>query len=525
MSTNLTFITNEGDKNLLQRFKVLINDTNFFDVLVGYFYTSGFYAIYKSLEKTEKIRILIGINTDRQIVESIQQVRDLEQQTLQFSHAEVNEQFPQEIISEMENSENNIKVEEGVNKFKEWLRSGKLEIKAYPSQKIHAKLYIMTFADKGNSAGRVIVGSSNFTQAGLVDNLEFNVELRSKTDYQFALDKFNELWENAVDVKDKYLETIETKTWLNNAITPYQLYLKFLYEYFKDEIKQTEDVFLKYIPSEFKKLEYQKQAVLNARKILEEYGGVFISDVVGLGKTYVSAILASQLDGRTLVIASPTLLEKNNPGSWPNVFDDFRVHAHFESRGKLDHLLKQGVEKYKNVIIDEAHHFRTETNATFEKLAQICRGKRVILVTATPFNNSPKDILSQIKLFQKVRKSTIPGLPNLELFFNKLQNRIKKLDRQKNREEYINIAKDNAKEIREKVLKHLMVRRTRTEIEKYFDKDLKEQNLKFPEVADPQPVFYELDSQEDKIFNKTMENKKCGFILITSFIEERFFFK
>ena len=161
-------------------------------------------------------------------------------------------------------------------------------------------------------------------------------------------------------------------------------------------------------------MEYQEQAVLNAKKILEEYGGVFISDVVGLGKTYISAMLAGQLDGRTLVIAPPVLLEKANPGSWPNVFSDFRMPADFESLGKLDDIIDRGTEKYTNIIIDEAHRFRTEATMTYEKLAEICRGKRVILVTATPYNNSPKDILSQIKLFQKAKKSTIPNLADME---------------------------------------------------------------------------------------------------------------
>jgi len=136
-----------------------------------------------------------------------------------------------------------------------------------------------------------------------------------------------------------------------------------------------------------------------------EYGGVFISDVVGLGKTYISAMLAGQLDGRTLIIAPPVLLEKSNPGSWPNVFSDFRVPADFESLGKLDDLLDRGIDKYSNIIIDEAHRFRTETTITYEKLAEICRGKRVILVTATPYNNTPKDILSLLKLFQKAKKA------------------------------------------------------------------------------------------------------------------------
>ena len=86
-------------------------------------------------------------------------------------------------------------------------------------------------------------------------------------------------------------------------ITPYELYLKFLYEYFRDDLKQAEEVFYKYVPKDFMKLEYQEQTVLNVKKILQEYGGVFIFDVVGLGKTYISALRAQQLDGRHLVIA------------------------------------------------------------------------------------------------------------------------------------------------------------------------------------------------------------------------------
>jgi len=501
-TSDLTFITNEKGNTLLDRFNKLIKDTRFFDVLVGYFYTSGFYALYKSLESTEKIRILIGISTNKQAVDLI---KEAEQQMLQFSHAQTKNHFSNMIIEEISNSKDNKEVEQGVYKFLEWLKSGKLEIKAYPTENIHAKLYVMTFAEDDRDRGRVITGSSNFTKAGMIDNLELNVELKNPSDYDYALSKFNELWVNGVDVKDTYIETIKEKTWLNNTITPYQLYLKFLYEYFKDEISQQQEVLFQYVPVEFKKLEYQEQAVLNSKKILEEYGGVFLSDVVGLGKTYMAAMLASQLDGRTLVIAPPVLLDRANPGSWTNVFSDFRIAADFESLGKLDHLLKQGTDKYKNIFIDEAHRFRSETNITYEKLAEICRGKRVILVTATPFNNRPKDILSQIKLFQKSKKSTIPGLPNLEAFFSTLENRIKDLDRQKDHSQFIEVSKSNAKEIREKVLKYLMVRRTRKEIETYFAKDLAKQHLKFPEVEDPEAIFYELSEDEDKIFSKTIE--------------------
>jgi superfamily II DNA or RNA helicase len=502
MPSDLTFITNENSHNLKERFEALIKDTRFFDCLVGYFYASGFYSIYKSLEKTEKVRVLIGISTNKQTYELMNSTK---QQALQFSSAETKEHLAEVVEKEMEDAEDNEKVESGITKFIEWIRSGKLEIRAYPSEKIHAKVYIMTFDEDDRDKGRVITGSSNFTQAGLVDNLEFNVELKNCSDYEFALKKFNELWENSVEVSQKYIETIQDKTWLNDTITPYELYLKFLYEYFKEDLRHQDDLLLRYVPEEFKKLEYQEQAVLNAKKILEEYGGVFISDVVGLGKTYIAAMLAGQISGRTLVLAPPVLLDRANSGSWPNVFSYFNIPAGFESVGKLETLIKNGVERYDNIIIDEAHRFRTENNTTYENLAEICRGKRVILVTATPYNNSPKDILSEIKLFQKARKSTIPNLPDLERFFASLDKRLKKLDRQKDYEEYIKLVKENAKEIRERVLKYLMVRRTRFEVSKYFAEDLAKQKLKFPDVEKPESVLYTLNDDEDAIFTKTVE--------------------
>ena len=82
----------------------------------------------------------------------------------------------------------------------------------------------------------MITGSSNFSESGLVANREFNVELKNSADVKFALEKFEELWKDAVDISKDYIETVNTKTWLNDIITPYELYLKFLYEYFKEKI-------------------------------------------------------------------------------------------------------------------------------------------------------------------------------------------------------------------------------------------------------------------------------------------------
>ena len=504
MHSDLTFFTNEKDSTLLNRFKVTLeNNTKFFDILVGYFRTSGFFHLYKSLEKVEKIRILVGINVDKKTHDLLAKSKE-EQLTIKFSHKEAKDVFSAEIAREMEESEDNVDIELGVQKFIEFIKSGKLEIRAYPSQNIHAKVYIIRKdTDKSEDYGRVITGSSNFSYSGLHDNLEFNVELKDSRDVKYALEKFEALWKDAVDISEKYIETINEKTWLNDTITPYELYLKFLYEYFKEKINEDMDSIYKdkrFLPEGFMNLEYQDEAVKDALAKLGDYGGVFLADVVGLGKTYISALLAQQLDGYTLIICPPVLKDY-----WHDTFRDFGVRGfEVESLGKLDRIIEKGVEKYKNIFIDEAHRFRNETNQTYEKLKQICWGRRVILVSATPLNNTPFDILSQVKLFQKGHNSTIPNIRDLDNFFSRLHKKLKTVDR-KNLKDYLKIVKENSLEMRENILKYLMVRRTRSEVLKYFKKDLENRNLKFPAVSEPKRVYYEFDDNLEKVFTKTIE--------------------
>ena len=504
MTNDSKFFTNEEGNTLADRFNKVAKDSEFFDALVGYFYSSGFHAIYPSLENTSKIRILIGIATSKETFNLINQGNQFSQDRI-VSPAEVKEKVGEEVETEMANSEDSKSIEAGVQKFIEWIRSNKLIIKAYPSQNIHAKLYVMTFKEGDREKGTVITGSSNFTHSGLINNLEFNVELKDRSDYNFAKDKFDELWDQSIDVSDKYVETIEDKTWFSDKIAPYHLYLKFLYEYFKKELNQSDEVVLPKTPANFLRLEYQEQAVLNAKKILLEYGGVFISDVVGLGKTFTASMLAKQLNGEHLVIAPPVLLDESNPGSWVNAFYDFDVRAKFESIGKLDSLLNGKADRFQNVFIDEAHRMRNADTATYEKLAEICRGKRVILVSATPYNNSPNDILALVQLFQKPRNSTIPNLPNLEAFFKRLEQNINQEDRRKDYKSYLETTQANAKAVRNSVLKYLMVRRTRSDIKEFYEKDLENKGLKFPEVIKPSPLYYQLSDRENEIFDETIE--------------------
>lgn len=502
MHTDLTFFTNEPDRNLYDRFSnILKSNTQFFDVLVGYFRTSGFFKMYEAMADVEKIRILVGLNVDKYTVKIIDRANN-EIAFDKLTTKEAKEAFNEDVVNEFEKSETNASIEQGVRTFIEWLRNGKLEMRMYVDAPIHAKVYIMRKdMDKTPDIyGSVITGSSNFSEAGLQNNLEFNVELKDSRDVQFALEKFEDLWAKSVPVTDEYIEAVEKKTWLRNDITPYEIYLKTLYEFFKEEINSDKDLLGDdLLPDGYMKLQYQLDAVVQARKILETYNGVFISDVVGLGKTYISAMLAKELPkGKKLIICPPVLVDY-----WKEVLLEFDVAAEVESLGKLEKILDKGVDKFKYIFIDEAHRFRNQGTESFSNLHKICYGKKVVLISATPINNYSSDIENQLYLFQPKHDSTIIGLRDLEAFFKELHRKENKYS--KGTQLYVDQLRANSEEIRDRILRHVMIRRTRGEIMEYYKDDLEKQGLSFPKLGSPIPIAYEFDDDTNIVFNETVD--------------------
>ncbi|MBV4420529.1 helicase [Clostridium tyrobutyricum] len=500
---DLTFFTNEPDRNLYDRFsKILKSNTKFFDVLVGYFRSSGFYLMYPAMEDIDNIRILVGLNVDGKTIQIIQKSKE-EQLSFEMSYKEVKSEFKNNIQDEMENSKDSFKVEQGIKIFIKWLQSGKLQMRIFPESPVHAKVYIMRKdMDKcPDNYGSVITGSSNFSQAGLVNNLEFNVELKDSRDVNFALEKFEELWSRSIDITEEYIETINNDTWIRDNITPYELFLKTLYEYFQQEINEDKnDAWVDMFPENFMKLQYQTDAVIQAKKTLDSYNGVFISDVVGLGKTYICAMLMQRLKGRKLVICPPVLKDY-----WEKTLHQFEVSAEVESLGKLDYILNDNdiMKNTKYVFIDEAHRFRNGKTESFQKLHEICYNKKVVLVTATPQNNFSTDIANQIYLFQPKNNSTIiPNNKNIEAFFNKLDSKLKHLER--GTKEYSDVLKANSEVIRDQVLRNVMIRRTRKEIMEFYKDDLKMQGLRFPQLSTPEKIVYIYKGDIEKVFNYTI---------------------
>ena len=500
--TDLKFFTNEPERDLYSRFAAILkSNTQFFDVLVGYFRASGFFKMYEALEQVEKIRILVGLNVDRYTVKIIDRVND-EAQYAAISTADGKEMIADEIEKEFETAASSAQVEKGVRVFMDWLKSGKLEMRMYTEAPIHAKVYIMRKDQEKvpDTFGSVITGSSNFSEAGLVNNLEFNVELKDYADVKFALDKFEELWVQGTDIRDTYIEAVEQHTWMRDDITPYQLYLKTLYEFFKEEINADKENFETLLPEGYMRLQYQIDAVTQARQKLDAYNGVFISDVVGLGKTYICAMLANSFNRNAykLIVCPPVLVDY-----WRRVLQEFDVaRCDVESLGKLDKIIARGTEKYSYVFVDEAHRFRNSGTEAFTELHQICRDKKVILISATPINNYTSDVENQIYLFQAKQSGTINGIKNIEGFFRGLNAKLAK--KPKGSAAYMEQLRENSEIIRDKLIREVMIRRTRSEIQQYYAEDLAKQGLTFPKAGSPEKIIYSFDEETDDAFSQTI---------------------
>lgn len=513
MSTK--FFTNDKDNTLLKKFEGIFKHTDvfYFDALVGFFYSSGYFRLRQHLQHVSKIRILVGISVDKLIREAARKGIEFN-----FNSEITREEFLNELKKDIQSADYSKQVENGILEFIQDIISGKIEIKAHPNRNIHAKIYIFRQKEEHTHAGygAVITGSSNLTQSGIETNFEFNVELRDYDDIKFATDTFETLWQEAINMIPAEIDQLKDSTYLNESFTPFEIYIKFLIEYFGKSIEYDPESITD-LPKGYRKLAYQIDAVNDGYNKLLKHNGFILADVVGLGKTIIATIIAKKFyftNGyRTkILIVHPPQLKSN----WERTIRDFEVpNIHFVSNGSLHHV--KHPEDYDLVIIDEAHKFRSDESEMFHQLQRLCKTKRkrsgydgsrekkVILVTATPLNNRPDDIRNILYLFQDAKTSTLE-IGNLQHFFRPLIDKYEKLKKQKDRSIISAEVKQIYEEIRVKVIEPLVVRRTRTDLRttpEYWN-DIIEQGLSFPDIIPPKQILYQLDDELNDLYDLTI---------------------
>ena len=524
---NSHIFTNKNGNTLMCEFEgVLSNNPSIknLDAVVGFLRASGYFSLRPFLDNINKARVLIGINVDKYIAEAARQGR-----IFFGAEEEVKADCLQQIRRDIEQSGYKREIEDGIFKMVTDLVDGKLELRAHPSKKIHAKIYVL-YPDDFNqyTQGIAITGSSNLSGNGLGitedKQYEFNVKMSQYEDVKFAKDEFEELWKEAegCEITAEDLKINIERTYLKGDISPYDLYIKMLIEYFSDRVMDADDENPLNVPENYTKYDYQMDAVVEGYQKLLRYDGFFLADVVGLGKTVIATMIAKKFlqengrDNTKILVVYPPAVEQN----WKTTFKDFGIdkYTKFITNGSLNKVLDEdnydywNADEYDLVLVDEAHKFRSHTTNAFEQLQEICKmprinqghikgyKKKVMLISATPMNNSPADIYNEILLFQDPRHCTIDGVANLTAFFSPL---IKEFKRFRNEPEFdLTKFKKLAEQVRDRIIKPLSVRRTRTDIENVprYNKDVNG----FPKVERPIESRYELNEHLADLFEKAM---------------------
>ncbi len=447
-------------------------------------------------------------------------------------------------------------------------------------QFFHSKCYI--FAEKVFTSDNkdhglyAIVGSSNFTERGLEDNSELNyLEIQSQVIDAHENDKqkghiewFKEKWESSKDWTKEFLLALNNspigqvvqklpapKTNNNDFIvlTPKEAYYKLLISQFNSYLEydgkiKPED----YIPADpnFIQLSYQLQAVNQAFGILEKHHGMILADVVGLGKTYTALMIVKRYliesgFSKSVLIITPPPIKKNWEDSIAYFDKDakkiIKDYIVLTTIGTLDTDSEDepGLEindfddsftpdDYGMVVVDESHHFRNSATIAYQKLENLLFEKKpyTVLLSATPQNNRPSDIVNQLYLFEHDhRHSTLTGLGshgnNLESYFSTKEKiyeecikdwSSKKVDGTKiykstaERKRDMQTLKQIADEIRDDVLNQLVIRRTRTDLQSdLYKEDIKKQGIVFPKITPPKGIPYEMTGSLAQLFTHTLD--------------------
>lgn len=524
MSTK--FFNNTPSNTLFEKLKGIANGMNGFYrflAVVGYFRSSGYFKLRKELGEISDIRILIGINADDifrkhnlgwEMLEAPDRAKEL-----------YNEQFKQDIIDSNYSKE----VEEGILQLCKDLANGRLQLRLHPTKNLHAKFYLcLPENHTQHSDGWVIMGSSNISDVGLgtvkAPHYELNVAMKDFDDVHYCHQEFESLWSEAVPLTLDEIKSPLNGTYLSDyQPTPYEIYIKVLIEAFGDQVEEDFNIQL---PNGVMELKYQKDAVIQGYQMLMQHNGLFLADVVGLGKTMIATMIAkrfieSNSKNTKILVVYPPALEDN----WKSTFKKFDIFrkAQFITNGSLSKIL-EGKDNYYDkedfdlIIVDEAHQFRSDTSNRYDELQKICKSpcsnpgllkstrKKVMLLSATPLNNRPDDLENLLALFQDKHRSTIDGVTNLDLFLAPLKAKYKKLMRERDTRDVSKEVDHIYEQIRDKVIDKVTIRRTRTNIlnDPDYKNDLAAQGIRFPHILPPNELEYELTPSLSRSFTATL---------------------
>ena len=447
-------IDNRSEK-LAEHINLILDSTERARFAVGYFFLSGFQSIAKELQHVKELRLLIGNTTNRETLEQLAEGYRRLEQVADVAEAQT---YPKRIESQQMGTETAENITESVELMDqtdegelliktlvEMIEEKRLRVRVYTKGRLHAKAYIFDYdGEERYEKGIAVVGSSNLTLSGVSHNTELNVVVQGNGNHAELCRWFDELWDEAQDFDESLMEVMKS-SWAIAPASPYDIYMKTLYELVKDRLEGGDEGDILWEDDITKQLaDFQKVAVQQAIQIIRDYGGAFVSDVVGLGKSYIGAAIVKYFEwtegARPLIICPAPLVDM-----WERYNEVYRLNARVLSMGRLREgnsgqeeqgygitatIFDNVMYRDRNfVLVDESHNFRHPDTQRYKVLQTfLATGRRCCFLTATPRNKSAWDIYHQIKLFHPEDPTDLPiDPPNLRTYFRQIEKREKNL--------------------------------------------------------------------------------------------------
>ncbi len=472
-----------------------------FDIATGYFEIGALLTLDGQWQKLDKLRILMG-----------DEVTKRTKKALLAGIEAVARALDQSIEKEKESND----FLSGVPAIVEALRKRRIECRVYAKEKFHAKAYIThsKLAVVGSSA---LVGSSNFTAPGLTQNVELNIQLRREV--EILQEWYERHWDQAQDITPEILQTVERHT---REYTPFEVYAKAMQEYFRGHEMTAGEWELAGPEKGGSRIypildQYQKEGYQALMKIARTFGGAFLCDGVGLGKTFIGMMVIERLvehERKRVALIVPKaarkpVWEKTLERYLPHLGGDFSNlviynHTDLARSGEFSARLARLKETADVLVIDEAHHFRnpgikgegSRSPSRYWRMYELAEGKTIFMLTATPINNRLIDFQHMIELFSRRQpdyfKAAPLGIHSLPGHFRKMDKELDKLVHQSN-DEPVEVETNQAEAeqilINDALFRSLVVQRSRA----YVKASQLQQGgslAMFPQREDPKVAEY-----------------------------------
>jgi superfamily II DNA/RNA helicase len=482
------------------------------DIATGYFEIGSLLALDGEWQKVGKIRVLMGDEVSKRSKRAFERgLRDLSRI----------------LDNSLEREKEKNHFLSGVPAIVEGIKTGQIECRVYRKDKFHAKAYI-THAHMDVIGSSALVGSSNLTVPGLTENVELNVQITGAP-VAVLQEWYEEHWEDAEDVTPEILQVIERHT---HEYLPFDVYARSLQQYFLGH-EQTASEWEENDSAIYPILaKYQRDGYLGLIKRANNFGGAFLCDGVGLGKTFVGLMLIERFilhENKNVALFVPKaarepVWERELQKRLPEVFKGYsrlKVYSHTDlQRDKLQDELEQVRQQAHVVIIDEAHHFRnTGTKGTengrvrsrYWRLHDILEGKQVYHLTATPINNSLLDFQHMIELFSRNQADYFAVAP---LGIHSLGGHIRQLDNLIERQLFgsehaesggeVNFAEAGELLSSDALFDALVVQRSRSYVKESMSRE-GDGTVLFPEPRKPKVAHYSVKQTYGKLLDQVAE--------------------